>query len=449
MHDLIIMGGGPGGYVAAERAGAAGLKTLLIEREHLGGVCLNKGCIPTKTLLNAAKTYAHAKEGAKYGVNAEGLSFDMAKAQAWKGETVSKLKAGVEFLMKKNGVEVISGTAELVAPGKVRVRETGAEYEASNVIVATGSEPAMPPIPGARDNPRVIDSTLALALDAVPATFAVIGGGVIGLEFASLFSSLGSKVTVIEMLDEILPFMDSETAVTMRRAMRTITFELGAKVTAIEGGTVRYEKGGEAKSVEADVILMAVGRKPVVAGIGLEAAGVEFTAKGIAIDDSARTNVKGVYAIGDCTGRSLLAHSASRMGEVAVDAILGKESKMAWDSIPWAVYSLPEAGGAGLTEKRALELGLSVKKVSVPLRLSGRFCAENGFTAQGSCKVIAEAGTGRLLGVHVAGTYASEFIWGVTPLLDRGITVDELKATVFPHPTVAEIVREACWELSH
>jgi len=454
MHDLIILGGGPGGYVAAERAAHAGLSTLLLEEGDLGGTCLNRGCIPTKSLLAGAKLYKHAREGEKFGLRASGgaklseaLAFDFPAAMAWKDDVVGKLRTGVEFSVKKAGAEIRKARGVLEAPGSVRLAD-GSLVEARHIIVATGSSPALPPIPGLAGNPRVVSSDGLLTLAAPPSRLVVVGGGVIGMEFASFFSAIGVEVTVIEMLPEILPFMDREIVAIWKRALRGVKVETGAKVEAIEGGTVRYSKGGEARSAEGDLVLVATGRRPNVAGLGLEAAGVSFSPKGIIVDDCLRTNVPGLWAVGDVTGRSLLAHSASAMGEAAVEGVLGRPKPIAWKAIPWVVYGDPECAGVGLTEEEAAAAGLDFAKAVLPARVSGRFLAENGQTAQGGVKLLAEKGTGRILGATLAASYAGEAIWGLQNLVARGATVGELRDTIFPHPTVSELLREASWALA-
>ena len=307
--DVIVLGAGPGGYLAAERLGHAGKRVALVEEQYLGGTCLNVGCIPTKTLLNGAKNYLHAKEAGQFGVDAQGVSVNWAQMQAWKDQVVKGLVAGVAATERKAGVTVINGRGRLDAPGRVTVEGTGTAYTSDHVIIATGSVPAMPPLPGTQDNPALVDSTGILSLPEVPARLAVIGGGVIGVEFASLYSTLGSKVTVIEMAPEILPFMDDDLAARARAAMKDVAFELGCRVESLDGGTVHYSKDGQSKSVEADVVLMAVGRRPATAGWGAEEAGLEID-RGVVVDDTMRTNLPNVWAIGDVTGRSLLAHAA-------------------------------------------------------------------------------------------------------------------------------------------
>jgi dihydrolipoamide dehydrogenase len=456
-YDVIIIGGGPGGYVAAERLGAEKKKVLLIEKAALGGTCLNVGCIPTKTLLNSAKHYVHALEGEKFGVKATGVSYDWNAMQAWKNEVVEKLRGGIAMTEKKLGVEVVAAEARLLGPGKVEARvPSGAAilHEAKAVIIATGSTPAMPPIPGSKGNPKVVDSTGLLDLKEVPKRLCVIGGGVIGVEFAGLFAALGAAVEVVEMMDEIVPFMDKEQAPVLRKAMKGVSFRLGCKVERIEGGIVFYKaKDGSDAKAESDIVLMAVGRRPVLEGWGAKEAGLDLNPKGVVVDERMRTNLPGVWAVGDVTGRSLLAHSAYRMADVAVADILsgGGASRnanvMRYDAVPWAVYGITEAAGVGLTEQEAQARGLEIMKASLSLKVSGRFCAENGFAAQGAVKVIADRATERILGIHIVGAYASEMIWGGAALIEQELRVRDVKEVIFPHPTVCEAIRDAVFEL--
>lgn len=452
MYDIIIIGGGPGGYIAAERAGARGKSVLLIEKEHLGGVCLNCGCVPTKTLLNSAKTYAHARHGAQFGVHAKEVTFNLTEAMAWKQEVIEKLRGGIAFMMKKYKVEVVFDTAEIVDRNTVKTAG-GKTFQGKNLIIATGSAPAMPPIPGAKDNPKVLTSTQLLSITDKPQSLVVIGGGVIGVEFASLFSTMGVKVTVIEMMDEIIPFMDKEHAPQMRKALKDIDFQLGCKVERIEGGTVHYTAKEGAKSASADLILMAVGRSLNIKGIGLEKLGMDMGPRGVVTNEYQQTNIPGVYAIGDITGKSLLAHSASRMGEVAVSAICTADDpaatreRMRYSAIPWVLYTNPEAAGVGMTEEDAKKAGRNYVTSSVPLRNSGRFLAENGSSAPGAVKVIACKDSGLVLGIHMYGAGVSEMIWGGAAIIESELRVKEAREIVFPHPTVGEVIRDALWEL--
>ncbi len=443
--DVIIIGAGPGGYVMAERAGNCGLNVLLIEKSQLGGVCLNQGCIPTKTLLNSAKHYVHAREAPAFGVTTGTVSFDLPRAMAWKQEVVETLRAGVAYKMKKNKVEVLTGEARLLGPRKVQVGD--AVYEGRSVVIATGGRPYVPPIPGA-DQPHVMTSNEILRLEKLPKSLLVIGGGVIGIEFASFFSSLGVKVDVVEMLDEIIPFMDRGQAGEFRKALKgQVSFHLGRQVTAIDGNDVRFTAGGgDEKTLQADIVLMSVGRVPNIENMGFEDAGLDFDANGIRTDEQQRCNLPDVYAIGDVTGKSQLAHSASRMGEVALNTILGKKDRFRANAVPWVVYSQPEIAGCGLTEDEAEKAGFDVQSVSLPLTMSGRFLAENGKRSPGSVKVVKDAETDALLGVHMFGGVCSEIIWGVAAMIEAELRVKDVREIIFPHPTVGEVVRDAMFE---
>ena len=454
MYDVIIIGGGPGGYLAAERLALRKKQVLLIEKQYLGGTCLNVGCIPTKTLLNSAKHYLHAQEAPQFGVHADNIRFDMGEMAAWKKKTVETLCSGVASLMKRLKVDVVMGTGELIAAGKVKIAETGEVHEAKAVIIAAGSIPAMPPIPGTKDNKKLLDSTALLELTQVPKNLCVIGGGVIGIEFASLFGTLGCKVTVIEMMDEIIPPMDKELAPLLRKHLKNTEFRLGCRVEKLDGGTVFYKtKEGKDESVKADIVLMAVGRKCQTESWNGKAAGIDITPKGVAVDERMRTNVSGVWAIGDVNGKSMLAHSAYRMAEVAVNDICSvldgtpSRDRMRYDAVPWVVYSIPEASGCGITEQEARAKNIGVKTATVPMIVSGRFVAENGVKAAGTVKVIADEKNGRILGVHILGSYASEMIWGASALIENEMRVEDVKQLIFPHPTVCEAIREAVWAL--
>lgn len=444
-YDIIIIGAGPGGYEMAERAAHKGQKVLLVEKKYLGGVCLNWGCIPTKTLLNSAKHYVHAKEAPEFGVTTGEVKFDLAKTMAWKEDVIQTLRGGIAAMMKKNKVEVLFGEAKLIGSRKVEV--DGTVYEGDSVVIATGGSPFVPPIPGA-DQPHVMTSKEILSVETMPKSLAVIGGGVIGVEFASFFSSLGVKVDVIEMLDEIIPFMDNGQAQAFRKALKgKVDFNLGCRVTAIEGNDVKYvTKSGEEKSINADIVLMSVGRSPNLAGLGLEEAGLDFDRRGIKTDDQQRTNLPNVYAIGDVTGKSQLAHSATRMGEVALNTILGKKDRFRTNAIPWAVYSMPEIAGCGMTEDQAKEAGHTVEAKELPLIMSGRFLAENGKRGPGAVKVVIDKDTRAILGVHAFGAYSSEFIWGVAVMIETGLRVEDAQEVVFPHPTVGEVVRSTLFQ---
>ena len=442
MYDIIIIGAGPGGYVAAERAGKLGKSVLLIEKEQLGGVCLNRGCIPTKTLLNSSKLYKQASGPANFGVHTKGASFNWKEAMAWKTEVVETQRKGVSFLMKENGVEVLKGAAELLEGKKVFV--DGKLYEGENIIISTGSFDFIPPIPGT-DGAIAVTSREILELTDLPKSLAVIGGGVIGMEFASLFSNLGIKVDVIEMMDEIIPMMDKGHARVMRREMKGIDFHLSSQLLKIEDKKLTYLFNGSEESLEAELILMAVGRRPNTSG--LEKAGLDIYKGRVVVNERMQTNLPGVYAVGDVTGLSMLAHSASRMGEVAVNNICGIRDRMRYNAIPWAVYTSPEAAGCGLTEAEAVSRGREVKTASVLMKHNGRFLAEHGKTSVGSCKIVVDAETKILLGVHLIGGISSELAAGAAAMIESELRVNEIKEIIFPHPSLSEVIRDAVWAI--
>jgi len=450
--DVIVIGGGPGGYLAAERLAHAGKKVLLAEQQALGGTCLNVGCIPTKSLLNSAKLYEHARNSSQYGVDADNVRVDWERVQAWKRQVVATLVGGVGATEKRLGVTVVNAHATLVGPGVVEV--DGTRHTCEHVILATGSVPSMPPIPGTQGNPLVLDSTGLLDVDHVPARLAVIGGGVIGVEFASVFSAFGASVDVIEMLPEIVPFMDDELAAKLRKGMGAVRFHTGCAVTSVDGAVVRYtDAEGQPQAVEADLVLMAVGRRPLLDGWGAAEAGLDVTPRGVRVDDTCRTNLPNVWAVGDVTGRSQLAHAAYRMAEIAaahiVDPAAAKRSGqiLRTHTIPWALYSLPEAAGVGLTQQQAEDGGHDVVCATVSLTMSGRFVAENGLRAPGAVKIVADRQTRAVLGVHMIGPYAPETIWGAAAVIESEFTLDDLRQVVFPHPTVSEGIREAAWAI--
>lgn len=440
-YDLIVIGAGPGGYVAAERAGERGLSVLLVENRKLGGVCLNEGCIPSKTLLNSAKIYYYATHGQAYGVSAKEVAFDWSAAQTRKGQVMDTLRNGISGLMKKCKVEVVNGTAQLAARDTVTV--DGTSYKTKNILIATGSSPARPPIPGI-DLPGVVDSTGLLNLEKLPGKLVIIGGGVIGCEFACCFGSLGVDVTVIEMLPEICPQVDADVAKILRTELgrKNITFHTGAKVLEITADGVRFSKDGKEHTVPRDIVLVSTGRTPNVAGLGLENARVDFDKRGIKVDDRCATNQPGVYAIGDCTGKAWLAHTASRMGEVVVNNLTGRPDLVRWNAIPGVVYTNPEVAVVGLTEAEAKAKGLPVKVLKRPMAASGRFLAEHA-DEKGLSKLVVHAETGVLLGAHLVGGACSEMIFGVAAMIETEFRAREIEEVVFPHPTASEVMRDS------
>lgn len=449
-YQIAIIGGGPAGYTAAETAGKAGLSVVLFEKQSLGGVCLNEGCIPTKTLLYSAKTYDSARHASKYAVSVPEVSFDLSKIVARKQKVVRKLVLGVKGKLVANNVTVVNGEASIA--DKNHVLCGGETYECDNLLLCTGSETFIPSIPGVDEVPCWTHRE-ALDNKELPKSLAVIGGGVIGIEFASFFNSLGVEVTVIEMLDEILGGMDKELSAMLRAeyTKRGIKFMLDTKVVSLSGNVleagqaqvqVNYENAGGAGSVVAERLLMSVGRRPVTKGFGLENLGLEKTERGnIWVDGQMRTSVPGVYACGDLTGFSLLAHTAVREAEVAVHAVLGKEDCMSYKAVPGVVYTNPEIAGVGDTEETLRKKGIPYRTIKLPMAYSGRFVAENE-GVNGMCKLLlAEDDT--LLGAHVLGNPASEIITLAGMAIELRLTVSEWKKIIFPHPTVGEIFREA------
>ena len=446
MTDLLIIGGGPAGYVAAERAGHHGLSVTLFEKKALGGVCLNEGCIPTKTLLYSAKTYENALHADKYGVQTENVGYDYEKIISRKNKVVRKLVAGVKSKMAANKVTVIEGAATIVGRGQdgIEVSCNGNIYKGKNLLICTGSEATVPPIPGLKEaGDVVVTNREILELKQQPKSLVVIGGGVIGMEFASFFNSLGTKVTIVEMLPEILGGLDFEISAMLRDiyAKKGIDFYLNAKVVQVDGHKVVFEKEGKTQTVEGEKILLSVGRRPVTQGFGLENLNVELNRGGIRTDEKMCTNVPGVFAAGDVTGFSLLAHTASREGEVVVNNLVGRQDRMRYNAIPGVVYTNPEVAGVGETEESAKAKGIAYKVAKLPMSYAGRFVAENE-GGNGLCKVLVGEKYGEVIGVHLLGNPSSEIIYGACMAIEQEMTIKELQEVVFPHPTVSEIIKE-------
>ena len=444
-YDVAIIGGGPAGYTAAEKAAANGLSTLLFEKNALGGVCLNEGCVPTKTLLYSAKVYDTIKHASKYAVSAENPTFDFPKIIARKNKVVKKLTAGIRMKMKEHGVEVISGEATIqgrAEDGTITIICGETTYEAAHLLLCTGSETVIPPIPGLQET-AYWTSREALQSKELPASLVIIGGGVIGMEVASFFISMGTEVHVVEMLDKILGPMDRELSDQLQAeyAKRGVKFYLGHKVTAVSEGAVTVEKAGETSTIQGEKILLSVGRRPVTKGFGLETLALEPFRNGIRVNEYMQTSVPNVYACGDITAFSLLAHTAVSEAEVAIDHILGKNRSMSYKAIPGVVYTNPEIAGVGITEEDVQAAGVPYTVKKIPMAFSGRFVAENE-QGNGVCKLIlAEDGT--VIGAHLLGNPASELIVIAGLAIEKGMKADELKAIVFPHPTVGEIIKEA------
>ena len=447
MNDLAIIGGGPAGYVAAERAGANGLKTILFEKKELGGVCLNEGCIPTKTLLYSAKIYDYTKSGSKYGITVSDASFNYSKIVSRKNKVVRKLVLGIDAKMKNYGITVIKGEASIKGKKDDLFEiECGDQiYTAKNILICTGSETFIPPIKGLENiGDNILTNREILAMTEVPKSLVIIGGGVIGMEFASLYNSFGTEVTVIEMLPEILGNTDKEISAMLRDiyTKKGVKFHLSCKVTSVKDNEVTFEsQNGETDTVTGEKILISVGRRAVSKGLGIENLNINTYKGSIVVDEKMRTNVEGVYAAGDVTGLSMLAHTASRQGEVAVQNILGINETMKYNAIPAIVYTNPEIASVGINMETATAQGLDVMELKLPMTFSGRFVAENeGFN--GLCKIIAEKDSKIILGAQMIGNPCSEIIQGISIAIEQEMTIDDLKKVIFPHPTVSEIIKE-------
>ncbi|MCY3755704.1 MAG: dihydrolipoyl dehydrogenase [Alphaproteobacteria bacterium] len=453
--DVVVVGGGPGGYVAAIRAAQLGMRTACVEkRATLGGTCLNVGCIPSKELLHSTHLFEQAQHGfAGRGIRVRGgVEVDLAAMMAGKDKVVRDLTKGIGFLFRKHKVEHVAGVGRIAGPGRVEVTPEGGEtrtLEARNIVVATGSEPAGLPGIGI-DEKRILSSTGALALEAVPARLAVIGGGYIGLEMAVVWSRLGAKVTVIEFLDRILPNMDGDVAKGMQRILKKkgFAFMLGHKVTGAKKGragvalSVEKLASGETATVEADAVLVAVGRRPYTAGLGLESVGIETDAQGrIGIDDRFRTSAEGVYAIGDVVRGPMLAHKAEDEGAVCAEIIAGQSGHIDYDAIPGVVYTWPEAAAVGQTEEALKEAGTEHAVGRFPFQANSRARC-NGET-EGFVKILADRRTDRVLGVHILGADAGTMIAEAALAMEFGASAEDIARTCHAHPTLNEAVKEA------
>ena len=447
-YQVAIIGGGPAGYTAAEAAARAGLSVVLFEKRALGGVCLNEGCIPTKTLLYSAKVYDTMRHAQKYAISVQEPIFDLPKIIARKQKVVRKLVLGIKSRLTAAGVTMVTGEAEVA--DKSHVKCGGELYECDNLLLCAGSETFIPPIPGVEGVPYWTHRD-ALDCKQLPQSLVIVGGGVIGMEFASFFNSLGTKVTVIEMLDEILGGMDRELSALLRAdyAKRGVTFLTSTKVVSLEGDAssvrVSVENAGGASVIEAEKVLLSVGRRPVLKGFGLENLDVEKDERGrLRVDSHMQTSLPGVYACGDLTGFSLLAHTAVREAEVAVHHIAGQADEMSYAAIPGVVYTNPEIAGVGETEESLQRKGIACRTVKLPMAYSGRFVAENE-GVNGVCKLILSEND-IILGAHVLGNPASEIIVQAGMAISLGLTAGQWARMVFPHPTVGEIFKEVCGE---
>ncbi len=453
-YDVIVLGGGPGGYLAAERAAEGGMKTAVVEKRALGGVCLNEGCVPTKSLLYCAKQYSTALHGGDYGFSAENVKYDHAKVVDRKQKVVRTLVSGVGATMAANKVDVFMEEGTIrgkAADGTFEIQAGEKTLNTDRIIIATGSVTAVPPVPGLKEGLAsgfVATNREILDLKELPESIVCMGGGVIGLEMACYFATVGVKVTVIEMLDKIAGPTDKDICDLLMKTYKKVgmEFKLSAKVLEIGADRVIYEDKDGKHELPCGKVLLSAGRRANVAGAGLENIGVITERGAVVTDRMMRTNVPNVYAVGDCNGKLMLAHTAYREAEVAVNNILGKRDTINYDSIPSVIYTTPEVASVGLTKAAAEKQGLNVKEVKLPMMYSGRYVAET-MNGDGFVKLVLDKDKDRLVGVHLVGNYASEMIYGAAMMLDTELPPERLKKFVFPHPTVCEIIREALFKL--
>ena len=452
--DLVVIGGGPGGYVAAIKAAQLGMKVACVEkRGSLGGTCLNVGCIPSKALLHSSHLYHEAKSGLdKHGIKVTGVELDLDAMMDNKDEVVETLTKGIEGLFKKNKVAYVVGHGAIDGPGKVKVTlQDGGErmLEAKSIVIATGSEST--PLPGVEvDEERIVSSTGALELEAVPEHLVVIGGGYIGLEMGAVWHRLGSKVTVVEFLDRITPGMDGEVSKQFQRILtkQGIAFKLGTKVTGVEtkgkqlGVTVEPAKGGKAETIGCDVVLVAIGRRPYTEGLGLESVGITPDKRGmIEIDDHFRTSAEGIYAIGDVVRGAMLAHKAEEEGVAIAEMLAGQRPHIDYDKIPGVVYTEPEVAAIGKTEEQLKEAGITYKAGKFPFMANSR--GRSTGQTDGFVKLLADAETDEILGAHIIGADAGTMIGEIAVAMEFGASAEDLARTSHAHPTLEEAIKEA------
>lgn len=453
-YDVVVIGGGPGGYVAAIRASQLGLKVACVEmRGRLGGVCLNIGCMPSKALLHASELFDEANNGMeKYGIKTGKVSVDLKKMMSHKDSIVTDLTNGVEFLFRKNKIDYVKGRGKVAGAGKVDVELTDGgkqTIDTKNIIIATGSDVAN--LPGIDiDEKIVVSSTGALSLPKVPKHMVVIGGGVIGLELGSVWKRLGSEVTVVEFMDRITPEMDGEVSKTFARILKKqgFKFKLKSKVTGVKatkaGATVTIEPaaGGKAETVKADVVLVSVGRRPYTDGLGLDKAGVKLTDRGqIDINDHFETNVKGIYAIGDVVRGAMLAHKAEDEGIAVAEIIAGYAGHVNYDAIPGVIYTMPEVASVGKTEEQLKEASVAYNVGKFPFTANSR--AKANSQTDGFVKILSSVDTDKVLGAHIIGADAGNMIAEMTLAIEKGITAEDIAYTCHAHPTESEAVKEA------
>lgn len=443
-YNVAVIGGGPGGYIAAIRAAQLGQKTILFENRDMGGTCLNRGCIPTKALLHTSNIYEEIKQAAGLGLHIKGATVDIGQMVGRKDGVVGMLRRGVSSLLKSHGVQTVNAKASFL--GRNMIVADGKQYNAENTIIATGSEPATLPVPGW--GKQILNSDDVLALTEYPDSVVIIGGGVIGIEFATLFYQLEKQVTIVEMAPEILPGVDKDISGQMASLLweKGVTVHTNAKVLAFkEGKTCIFDKNGVVENATADAIIVAAGRKPVSGGLGLHEIGVATENGFITVNDRMRTNVDGIYAVGDVTGKVALAHAASAQGIVAAHNTAGNNRVMSYEAVPACIYTSPEIAAVGLTEQEAVKRGIQPKVGVFSVQGNGRSLASN--STRGFAKVVAEKQTGRIIGCHIMCEHATEIIAEAVAAIANNLTVDQLANTIHAHPTVSEIIMEAAFDI--
>lgn len=444
MYDLVVIGAGPGGYVAAIRAAQLGMKTAIVEKDACGGTCLNYGCIPTKALYKNAEVVDEIARAAEFGVDVKGYSIDMEKVQARKAKIVKTLSGGVEGLLKANKVELVRGAAKIIAPGKVEV--DGKVLETGKILIASGSKSSKPPIKGI-DNPGVITSKEALEMDHVPGKIVIIGGGVIGIEFAGIYRAFGAEVTVVEFMPKIIPAVDKEITDRLQKLLekKGIRFMVGTKVEEISKSgsalSVTVDKAGEKSSLPCDQVLVSTGRELDIEGLNLDGLGVAYDRKGVKVDENYMTSVPGIYAIGDVIGGVMLAHVASEEGKVCVERMAGEDARVDYDLIPSAIFTFPDVASIGLSEEQAKERGLEYEVGKFQFAGNGKALTMNA--AEGMMKVIVSRDKQKILGVHIVGPNASDLLAEAAIAMRGEFTVEEAANTMHGHPTLSEAFEEA------
>lgn len=449
-YDLTVIGGGPGGYVAAIRACQLGLKVAVVEEREMGGTCLNRGCIPTKSLLHSAEIFHTAKTAKEYGIDIKEVDFNYKRIAERKDAIVKQLRTGVEFLLKKNGCEILNGKG--IIKDKNTIEVTGknpSTISTDKIIIATGSKPVRPPIPGI-DNNKVLDSDNVLSLTSCPDKVIIIGGGVIGLEFATIYNSLGKDVTIVEMMNEILPSVDREISGILRKSLekRGVKIFTDSKVISINSenkAVCTFQNSGLERKAEGDVVIIAAGRKPNTEGVGLENTGIEMDRGFIKVNDGLETSIKGIYAIGDVTGKVLLAHVASAQGMVAAANASGKCKKINYSIVPSCIYTNPEVATVGLSEEEAKKKGYDIKIGRFPVSANGKSMITG--EKEGVAKIVTYKVTGEILGAHIISPRATDMIAEICVAMNLESTIEEIADTIHPHPTVSEIIMEAAHDV--